>query len=208
MPTVTDNPFGLSSEPQPTPGPPALGDGVLIRPLHPSDYTQALFGNAQDVLRPPWRHHPAALTNALFETQLIWAGVLAQLVIVDTRTMQPDGVVAVGNPNLRTRTARLWATERHGADPRVIRNGALLVLNYVFANWDLFKLHGEALSSHVDVAEDRFSGLLEREGCLRRHEDVVGILHDLHLLALRRPSWDERSPELVTKARTMEGVLR
>jgi len=141
-----------------------------------------------------WRYGGGVPPFEVFEKNL-WTGVQIQFVIGDRATRNPIGFVQLYNVDHIQRFGYLGAIlARQVQGVGIGMEGIVLFLRYVFATWDIRKLYLEMpeFNAHQLHSTIRL-GIIEREGCFRRHSFYDGRWWDRHIYALYREvfqQWD------------------
>ncbi len=119
-----------------------------------------------------------------------------QFTICQTDGMQPIGRVVLADviPGWK---AELWRI--YIADPRLRGKGLgkealLAVMRYGFQELDLQRLYLDFYTGNPAEYLYRSVGFTE-EGVLRGNCRKDGILHDVHLMSMMRPEWEEKYGE-------------
>jgi RimJ/RimL family protein N-acetyltransferase len=179
--------------------PPLEGRHVSLRPITPEDYPWLQNAELSSELAMRWRFRGATPGPEQW-AQAIWTGSLAQFLVVERRTGDPAGLVAVYRANFQHAHAALGAARFASAKSPVMILGIALFLRYVFACWNFRKLYLELPEYNYSQFASGLGRIFEVEGVLREHNYFDGQLWDEMLLAIYRDSWAENGRLLMAAA--------
>lgn len=175
------------------------GRWVRLRPPGHHDYELLRAAELSDALGPRWRHRGATPSPESF-AQSLWAGVLAQHLVVDRRDGRPLGLVCAYGADLQSGTALVAFTRLDPADPGPrFGEGVFLFVDHLFTTWPFRKLCGESLAGNLDPFGSAVGSLLVEEGRWRSHVLVAGQHVDVVLLALWRDTWEHERQRLLPR---------
>ena len=154
-----------------------------------SDYEALRLIELSEQLAQRWRHGgftPAPETYA----QLLWAGVLAQFIVVRRSDNRELGLVSCYAADFQHGYAYFAAT-KFRPDERDVAfvHGITVFLRYVFRCWNFRKLYLEARELNLEQFQSEVGRLLKEEGRLRHHYYSDGQYWDSVTLALYRQDW-------------------
>jgi RimJ/RimL family protein N-acetyltransferase len=101
----------------------------------------------------------------------------------------PDGYAYVGIVLASTYTLEGWPLE-----------GLVLLLDYAFMMWDLRKLYGEILGVNWSSWSRALGRYFQEEGQLKEHTFFGGRWWDMHIVAVYRDDWLNRTKLKTTAA--------
>jgi hypothetical protein len=181
---------------------------VSLRPIRSVDYEMVRLAELSDDLGVRWRHRGATPSPEAF-AQRLWAGVLAQYLVVAHHDQRVVGLVSGYNADLASGTcwvgfARFDDTTHadrsdHADHSPLMVEGIVLLVDHLFTHWPFRKLYGETIGFNLAGLRNPLSRLLVEEGRLREHVYAGGTHWDLHYLALYRRTWDEWRDRLVPR---------
>lgn len=177
------------------------GRWVSLYPVGPADYDMLRRAEISDDLGVSWRLSGSTPSPEAY-VQSLWAGVLAQFLVVTNRDSRVLGLVAAYNADLSSGTCYVAFARFDTKDksPAMVE-GIVLFVDHLFSNWTFRKLYGESAGYNLGQLQTPIQRLLVEEGRLRDHVYAGGRYWDLHILALYRSTWDEwRSRLLPTSA--------
>lgn len=196
--TTDPGPISMASAPDDLPSfPPNVGRRVLLRPITPADYDFIYDLETSPHTSYRWRHQGQTPSpDAVVES--LWAGTLAQFLIVRRETGEPVGFVNAHNADLANGFCYI-AMVGHPKFERtaLVMDGMALFLNYLFSTWPFRVLYGESLEFNLRnfrLASDR---LFRVEGQLRNHRYFDGRYWDKWILAVHRDDWELHKPRLL-----------
>jgi acyl carrier protein/RimJ/RimL family protein N-acetyltransferase len=176
--------------------PPLRARHVYLKPITPSDYPFLQMLELAGELAPRWRHR-GATPNPDQWAQTLWAGVLAQFMVVGVTTNKPIGRVVIYQPNFQDRYAYFAALRFEPSDRSpVMMLGISLFLRYVFTYWDFDKLYMEVPEYNLPQFASGLGRFFEIEGRLRGHFRVGGRSWDQLILALYRDTAAQQGARL------------
>lgn len=175
------------------------GDKVFLRPLTPRDYEGLYVQELSLDLGPRWRHQGSTPSLEAF-TQSLWAGVLAQYLVVDKEARRPVGLVSAYNANFADGWA-YFAVAKFGqaTGPERVFHGLALFVSHLFGNWSFHKLYAEVAGYTLPSFSSALGRLVEEEGRLTDHEWYQGRRWDHHILALGRERWERWAPIIMPR---------
>jgi RimJ/RimL family protein N-acetyltransferase len=179
--------------------PPLEGRHVELRPITPEDYHWLQRAELSSELAMRWRFRGATPGPEQW-AQAIWTGALAQFLVIERRTGEPAGLVAIYRANFQHGHAALGAARFASAKSPVMILGIALFLRYVFACWNFRKLYLELPEYNYSQFASGLGRIFEIEGRLREHNYFDGRLWDELLLAIYRDSWAENGRLLMAAA--------
>ncbi len=164
---------------------------MSLRPIRAADYEMIRLAELSDDLGVRWRHRGATPSPEAF-AQRLWAGVLAQYLVVAHHDQHVVGLVSGYNADLASGTCWVGFARFDDAEHSpLLVEGVVLLVDHLFAHWPFRKLYGETIGFNLASLRNPLSRLLVEEGRLRQHIFAGGTHWDLHYLALYRPTWDE-----------------
>lgn len=182
---------------QPTAGGPPVLEGrrVALRPLVLADYENLRLIELSNTLLGGYRHRGQTPSPENYANRL-WAGVVAQFIIVSKANSQPIGAVACFDPDYRNGHAELggmvFPSLKNAAWPL---EGVRLFVDYLFHAFPFRKLYGHSLAPVADQFASAFGAVAKVEGRLSDHEYLNGEYVDMVIFALSRDAWfSDRNP--------------
>jgi len=156
------------------------------------DFLYAVATAAETGFR--WRWHGSVPSPGDFLQQL-WTHVLSQFVVARAGTGERVGLVVCHDANHSDGWAYLAAV----SSPLYLRSGliiegAVLLIDEVFRNWNFRKLYMEAPEFNIDQVRSSLGKWFHEEGRLRGHHFYDGAYHDHLLLALYRDEYERAAP--------------
>jgi hypothetical protein len=184
------------------------GRHVYLRAVTQRDYPLLRMLETSSDLAPRWRFRGATPSPESW-AQSIWAGMLAQFLIVGRRDDEPLGIVGIHNANPQSGFAYLQAARfdlsKHS--PAVML-GLALFLEYAFACWNLRKLYMEVPEYNLPQIGRALRRLVTIEGQLKGHSVIDGRAWDEYILAIYRDAWREHGRRVLAMERDMRTVKR
>lgn len=175
------------------------GRHVLLRPITLDDYAWVQDAELSSELSMRWRFRGSTPSPEQW-AQAIWAGTLAQFLIVERQSEQPAGIVALYQANFQQGHASLAAAKFTQTKSPAMILGIALFLRYVFACWNLRKLYMELPEYNYPQFSSGLGRIFEVEGRLREHTYFDGQLWDEVILAIYRDRWQEHGRLLMAAA--------
>lgn len=179
--------------------PPLEGRHVLLRPITPEDYSWLQRAELSSDLSMRWRFRGATPSPEQW-AQAIWGGALAQFMVIERRSEEPAGVVAVYRANFQQGHAALAAARFNTGQSPVMILGIALFLRYVFACWNFRKLYLELPEYNYSQFASGLGRIFEIEGRLREHNYFDSQLWDEIILAIYRQTWAKNGRLLMSAA--------
>lgn len=191
-----DQQAGAGTDP---PRPRTRGRWVSLRPIRTVDYELIRAAELADDLAVRWRHRGGTPSPEQF-AQRLWAGVLAQYLVVAHADHRVVGLVCAYNPDLASGTC--WVGFVRFDDDRspLMVEGIVLLVDHLFGQWPLRKLYGETIGFNLPDLGHPLVRLLVEEGRLRQHVYAAGSYWDVHHLALYRATWQAWRGRLLTRS--------
>jgi RimJ/RimL family protein N-acetyltransferase len=181
------------------PRPRTRGRWVSLRPVRSVDYELIRAAELSDDLAVRWRHRGATPSPEQF-AQRLWAGVLAQYLVVAHHDEHVVGLVTAYDADMTSGT--VWVGfvrfDSSGHSPLMVE-GIVLLVDHLFEHWPFRKLYGETVDFNLAGLRNPLARLLVQEGRLREHVYAAGRYWDLHHLALYRSTWLEWRPRLLPR---------
>jgi len=190
---------GSSSEAKRFSSPALEGRHVALRPITPEEYAWLQRAELSEELSMRWRFRGATPSPEQW-AEAVWAGALAQFLVVERQSEEPAGVVAVYRPNFQQGHAALGAARFASARSPVMILGIALFLRYVFACWNFRKLYMELPEYNYSQFASGLGRIFEIEGLLREHNYFDGQLWDEVILAIYREAWAKHGRLLMAAA--------
>ena len=122
-------------------------------------------------------------------SEMIWTGVLTQHVIVWKKDRRRIGTALCYSADFRNRHARIGGAMVHDAPTPYALEGFVLLLDYLFDEFDFRKLYGDSFEGNASTTQSAIGPLMHEEGRLRQHEFVDGTYQDVLTLAIYRDEW-------------------
>jgi hypothetical protein len=180
--------------------PPSLdGRHVYLRAITPQDYPLLQTAEMGAELSIRWRFRGATPSPEQW-AQTIWGGALAQFLVIERRSEEATGVVAIYRANFQHRHAALAAARFESGESPVMILGIALFLRYVFACWDFRKLYLELPEYNYSQFASGLERIFEIEGLLHEHNYFDGQMWDEVILAIYREAWAEHGRLLMAAA--------
>lgn len=175
------------------------GAEVYLRSVLPKDYEALYLLETSGEFASTWRHRGTTPSMETFITQL-WAGVLAQYIVVERSSRRPVALVSAYNANFRDGWAYI-AVAKLGASqsPYSALHGLGLLVGHVFGAFGLRKLYAEVAEFNLRSFRSASEFLLIEEARLSEHVWHDGRYWDTYVLALPRARWDVWSPILLPR---------
>lgn len=173
------------------PAPPRLGNSrVRLRPVEPSDYPHIYRSELSERLGPIWRHRGGTPSFESF-TASLWAGVVAQYLVVRRDDPTPLGIVSLYEPDSTNGHAKLAAARFSDTIDREFVEAVAMFIEHCFSSWPLRKIYLEVPEYNLHQMAGLIGPLIIEEGRLREHLFKLGRWWDFVTLALYRDRWDE-----------------
>ncbi len=183
--------------------PPA--DGPARRPLVPAPLsgvavdlvpvTEESYGYLYDLATHPevsvrWRYHGTVPNRDTFFAE-IWAGIFAQLLVVDRASHERAGLVVAYQGNLRNGSVWMAAV----SDPRFQGQrtgieGSFLFANYLIRTWPFRKIYFEIPEFNLDQFGSGLGRFWHEEGRFKEELYYDGQYWDVVTVALYRDELD------------------
>lgn len=180
---------------------PLDGRRVFLRPILASEQELLRLIESSPPLAGQWRFRGSTPSPEAHVASL-WAGVLAQYLVVSRESQEPVGIVAVFDPHFGDGFAELAAAKFEPATwPVPLMQGLALFVEHVFRTWSFRKLYVRCLEPSYGRISSAVGWLLQREGTLREHAYVDGTYVDQHVLALYRETWERESTRILAWVR-------
>jgi hypothetical protein len=193
-PAVRDPAPNPAAEPPPVAGTlarPLVARHVFLRPITHGDYESLMLAELSPELGPRWRHRGGTPSPEAF-AQTLFAGVLAQFLVVDREHGRPIGLVSVYHPDPINQHAYIALARLPGSSPRTrVIEGMLLFLDYVFECWPFRKLYAEALEFNFDQFSSGSGRMFDVEARLPERAFFASRMWDQFIIAITRESWAE-----------------
>lgn len=173
------------------------GQRVALRPVVLADYENLRLIELSERLIASYRHRGQTPSPESFASRL-WAGVIAQFVIMKLPTGEPLGSLACFEPDYRNGHAQIGGT----LFPSIIGKawpleGFRLFFDYIFHSFPFRKLYGYSLAPVAAQFGSAFAELAVEEGRLRDHEYLNGEFVDLVIFSIGREQWLEARSQYV-----------
>lgn len=165
------------------------GAGVELRAIANEDIEFLRLAEVS-LIGPSWRHRGATVSPEQFRATL-WAGVLAQVLVVRTNDEAPVGLATLYNADLSAGISYFAAASFRPEIPeRAFVRGLGLFLDYAFDNWPFRKLIMEVAEFNFPKIESLVGGLIEVEGRILDRYWAGGRLWDEVFTSISRTSWE------------------
>jgi hypothetical protein len=198
--TAIEEPGDLEAGPPKVFAPPHLdGRHVSLRSITPNDYAWLQRAELSSELSVRWRFRGGTPSPENW-AQSIWAGALAQFIVVERRNESPAGLVSVYKANFQHGHAALAAARFNSGASPVMIFGIAMFLRYVFTCWNFRKLYMELPEYNYPQLASGLGRLFEIEGRLKDHNYYAGQFWDEVILAIYRERWLERGRWLMSVA--------
>jgi RimJ/RimL family protein N-acetyltransferase len=166
------------------------GRRVFLRPPEPQDLDFLYNLSLGETTGFRWRFRGQIPSRETFE-HVMWHDVLAQFVVVGIESGRRIGLVVAYAADIRSGTAYIGQL----MDDKSVRRGvgieaASLFLNYLFNNWNLRKLYGEAPAFTMTAFKSGAGKLFRVEGILSDHIYYGGRFWDQYIIAHYREDWE------------------
>lgn len=175
------------------------GRHVYLRPVTPGDYPWLQQAELSSELAMRWRFRGSTPSPEQW-TQVIWAGALAQFLVIEGRSDEPAGIVDLYRANFQQGHAALGAARFSDGKSPVMILGIALFLRYVFACWNFRKIYMELPEYNYSQFASGLGRMFEIEGRLREHNYFDGELWDELVLAIYRDGWAKHGRLLMAAA--------
>jgi RimJ/RimL family protein N-acetyltransferase len=173
------------------------GRRVRLRALTPNDYGPLFAMNAEPTIMLRWRHRGTTVSFESF-VQMLWRDVLAQFAIELKADGNLLGYVSSYNVDFRTGTGSAAVMVHPGAAGFGLAIEAyVLLLDYLFKNFNLRKIYGESLEFNYGLFSSGEGRLFVEEGRLRDHEFYHGRYWDNVIFAVYREAVEEHAGRLL-----------
>ncbi len=127
--------------------------------------------------------------------QALWERVLAQFVVVcDGKII---GLVSAFQPDFRNGHAHIAVVARPDAPPGTGMEGVSLLIEHLFAEFDLRKVYAEVMAPNAGAFGSGVGRVFVVEGRLTGHEYLEGEYHDMLVMAISRERWAENVDRLL-----------
>lgn len=170
----------------PSPRRPLVGARVRLTPVaqqHQGDVA-ALYLHGEHLTRYRMRGvtpSPEAFHHAL------WDRVLAQFVALDGARVV--ALVSAFEADMRNRHVHIAVVARPDAGAGVGMEAVALLIEHLFAEFDLRKVYAEVLGPNLEAFASGAGRVFEVEGRLVGHEFHQGEYHDMVVMAITRERW-------------------
>jgi hypothetical protein len=140
--------------------------------------------------------------------QSIWAGVLAQYLIVARAQEVPIGLVLAYRASFQDGYAYVAAAHFSEKDRSpLMMFGTAYFLRYVFSCWNFRKLYMETSEYNFEQFRSGAGKLFEIEGRMRDHSFFSGRYWDELILSISREAWEREGPRLLDAAESTDPVV-
>lgn len=119
--------------------------------------------------------------------QALWDRVVAQFVVVGEGGVL--GLVSAFEPDFRNRHVHIAVVGRPDAPLGSALEGTCLLVEHLFAEFDMRKVYAEVLAPHLEAFASGGGRLFVVEGRLTEHEYADGRYQDMVVLAVSRERW-------------------
>lgn len=125
----------------------------------------------------------------------LWDRTLIQFVAVAGRRV--EALVSAYEADLRNRHAHIAVVARSDAAPGVGMEATALLVEHLFAEFDLRKLYAEVLAPNMAAFASGAGRHFEVEGRLTAHEYLDGRYEDMVVMAITRERWAAHVDDLL-----------
>jgi hypothetical protein len=105
--------------------------------------------------------------------------------------------VSAFQADLRNRHCHIAVVARPDAPPGAGMEGTALLIEHLFAEFDLRKVYAEVMAPNGDAFASGTERLFVVEGRLTDHEFLDGEYHDMLVMAISRDRWDANGERLL-----------
>lgn len=127
--------------------------------------------------------------------RMLWDRVLCQFAVLEAARVV--GVVTAFEPDLRNRHVHVAVVTRDDAGKGAGMEGLALLLDHLFAEFDLRKVYAEVLEPNAEEFLSGLGRLATVEGRLVDHEYMDGGYHDMLVVAISRDRWEANAGRLL-----------
>lgn len=127
--------------------------------------------------------------------QILWDRVLCQFSVLSGSVL--EGVVTAFEPDMRNRHVHVAVITRPEAPPGAGAEGLALLIDHLFAQFDLRKVYAEVLEPNAAQFTSALGRVVSIEGRLVDHEYMEGRYHDMLVLAISRERWHDHVDRLL-----------
>jgi RimJ/RimL family protein N-acetyltransferase len=166
--------------------------------VHLEPVTPAHYGYLFELFTDPGVLHSWNFRGRVPSTEdfpgLLWDRVLTQFMVVSAGTEEPLGLVSLYSPDFKNRFAKVSLILHESArSAGWSLEGAALIVEYAFQNWDFRKLFLEVLEFNVmAMGLNRLPDTIVEEGRYREFEYYDNRYWDLVVYGVSREAWSGR----------------
>lgn len=177
------------------------GRRVVLRQISVRDYEALRMLEGSGQLGPRWRLRGETPSPEVHSSGL-WAGVLAQFLVVGRDQDSPVGVVCAYNTDQTQGYVFLAAAAFEPESTGLpFLEGLILFIEYLFVVWPFRKIYIESAGFNTSQFASAATTLFVVEGELRQHEYFDGRYWDKVIWALYRDEWESKGRRFVRLAR-------
>ena len=173
---------------------PLVGARVRLVPLTAQHEGEALALYTSGTHLTRYRLRGATPSPEAFRHAL-WDRVLAQFVVMGEGRVL--GLVSAFQADLRNRHAHIAVVARPDAPPGTGMEGTALLLEHLFAEFDLRKVYAEVMVPNGEAFGSGAGRIFVVEGRLTDHEYLDGGYHDRLVMAISRERWARHVDQLL-----------
>lgn len=173
---------------------PLQGRRVRLIPLTAAHHGEALdmFTRGNNLIQFRFRG-----TTPSPETfgRVLWDRVLCQFAVVDRQRLV--AIVTAFEPDMRNRHCHVAVVSHADAPKGAGMEGLVLLIDHLFAEFDLRKVYAEALEPNAATFSSGLGRVAKVEGRLTEHEFMGGRYHDMLVIAITRERWEAHATRLL-----------
>lgn len=164
---------------------------VRLRPIIPNDYEYLYQLSVSPATNYRWRFRGTTPAPEKF-AQDLWAGVVAQFMMVGTATGRPIGQVVAYNAQPENGLAYIGVLcDDDALGSGVALEGLGLFITYLFQHWPFRKLYAELPEFSFASVASGLEKVFVEEGLLKDYVFYAERYWDVHIIALSRTSWKD-----------------